>query len=133
LGGLARLELGFTVVFAFACSGLALALGVAERRRGLVLLAALGANARQRGRFLRVEGSALLSGGVLGGALVGGVIGYLLVKVLTGIFDPPPDGLAVPIAYLAGLVAVVTVGGSIVLAAAGRLAGRIDPSQLRDL
>jgi putative ABC transport system permease protein len=133
LGGLARLELGFTVVFALACSGLALALGVAERRRGLVLLAALGANPRQRGRFLLAEGRALLAGGVLGGAVVGGVIGYLLVKVLTGIFDPPPDGLVVPASYLVGLGGGVVIVGLAVLALAGRLAGRAGPSHLRDL
>jgi putative ABC transport system permease protein len=133
LGGLARLELGFTVVFALACSGLALALGVAERRRGLVLLAALGASPRQRGRFLLAEGRALLAGGVLGGAAVGGVIGYLLVKVLTGIFDPPPDGLVVPAPYVAGLGAGVVIVGLAVLAAVGRLASRAGPSHLRDL
>ena len=133
LGGLARLELGFTVVFAFACSALALALGIVERRRGLVVLAALGASPRQRGRFLSAEGRALLGGGVVGGAVVGGVIGYLLVKVLTGIFDPPPDGLVVPAGYLVGLAASVVVVGLAVLSAAGRVAGRAGPSQLRDL
>jgi putative ABC transport system permease protein len=133
LGGLARLELAFTVVFAFACSGLALALGIAERRRGLVLLAALGATARQRGRFLGAEGRALLTGGVVGGAVVGGVIGYMLVKVLTGIFDPPPEGLVVPGGYLLALILTVVVVGLAVVAAAGRLVGRADPSHLRDL
>jgi putative ABC transport system permease protein len=133
LGGLARLELGFTVVFAFACSGLALALGIAERRRGLLVLAALGANSRQLGRFLNAEGRALLAGGVVGGTVVGGVIGYLLVKVLTGIFDPPPDGLVVPAPYVAGLGAGVVIVGLAVLAAVGRLASRAGPSHLRDL
>src|SRR5262249_42271288 len=48
LSGLARLELSFAVLFAFACAGLALALGIAERRRAMVILAVLGATARQR-------------------------------------------------------------------------------------
>ena len=30
----------------------------------------------------------------------------MLVKVLTGVFDPPPDALAVPWGYLAALAAV---------------------------
>jgi putative ABC transport system permease protein len=98
-----------------------------------VVLAALGANPRQRGSFLSAEGRALLGGGVAGGAVVGGVIGYLLVKVLTGIFDPPPDGLVVPVGYLVGLAASVVVVGLAVLSAAGRVAGRAGPSQLRDL
>jgi putative ABC transport system permease protein len=133
LAGLARLELGFGVVLALACSGLALALGISERRRALVLLAALGATARQRGRFLSAEARALLAGGLLGGAGIGATIAYLLVKVLNGIFDPPPSGLAVPFGYLAVLGAAVLAVSAAVLLGLGRLAARAGPSQLRDL
>jgi putative ABC transport system permease protein len=133
LGGLARLELGFAAVFALACSALALALGVAERRRALVLLAALGATARQRRRFLASEGRMLLAGGLVSGAVVGTVIGYMLVKVLNGIFDPPPDHLVVPTGYLAVLGITVVSAGLAVLAIAGRYAARAGPSELRDL
>ncbi len=133
LAGLARLELGFGVVLAMACSGLALALGINERRRALVLLAALGATARQRRRFLSAEARALLAGGLLGGAGIGAIIAYLLVKVLNGIFDPPPTGLTVPLGVLAVLgTAVIAISWS-VLVGLGRLAARAGPSQLRDL
>jgi putative ABC transport system permease protein len=40
----------------------------------------------------------------------------MLVKVLTGVFDPPPDAVAVPGGYLVAAVAVL-LGGS--AAAAG--------------
>jgi putative ABC transport system permease protein len=133
LSGLSRLELGFGLVLALACSGLALALGITERRRALVLLAALGATARQRGRFLTAEARALLAGGILGGAAIGVTIAYLLVKVLTGIFDPPPTGLTVPAGYLSALAVSVIAASAAVLAVHGRLAGRAGPSQLRDL
>jgi putative ABC transport system permease protein len=133
LGGLARLELGFALVFALACSALALALGVAERRRALVLLAALGATPRQRRRFLGSEGRMLLAGGLVSGAVAGTVIGYMLVKVLNGIFDPPPDHLVVPGGYVAILGFVVVVVSMTVLAVAGRYAARARPSELRDL
>jgi putative ABC transport system permease protein len=133
LSGLARLELGFGFVLALACSGLALALGISERRRALVLLAALGATARQRGRFLTAEARALLTGGVLGGALIGATVAYLLVKVLTGIFDPAPTGLTIPSTYLAALLASVIAATTTVLIIFGRLASRAGPSQLRDL
>lgn len=133
LGGLARLELAFAFAFAIACSALALALGILGRRRALVLLAALGATARQRGSFLAAEGRALLAGGVVGGVGIGGVIGYLLVKVLTGIFDPPPDWLVVPLPIVIGLAMAAAVTGIIALAVVGRLAARASPSQLRDL
>jgi len=133
LTGLSRLELGFGVLLSLACSGLALALGIAERRRALVLLAALGASARQRGQFLTAEARALLTGGLVGGAIIGAVIAYLLVKVLTGIFDPPPTGPALPWAYLVGLGSVVVVATIGVVATCGRLAGRAGPAELRDL
>ncbi len=133
LSGLARLELGFGLILALACSGLALALGITERRRALVLLAALGATTAQRGRFLTAEARALLAGGVTGGAVIGATIAYLLVKVLTGIFDPAPTGLTIPTAYLAALLASVIATTTAVLVIFGRLASRAGPSQLRDL
>jgi putative ABC transport system permease protein len=133
LSGLSRLELGFGLLLALACSGLALALGITERRRALVLLAALGATARQRGRFLTAEARALLAGGLLGGAALGAIIAYLLVKVLTGIFDPAPTGLTVPTGYLAVLLLSVAAATAAVLIVFGRLAARSGPSQLRDL
>jgi putative ABC transport system permease protein len=133
LSGLSRLELGFGLILALACSGLALALGILDRRRALVLLAALGATARQRGRFLTAEARALLAGGLLGGAAIGVVIAYLLVKVLTGIFDPAPTGLSVPVGYLTALLVSVLTATGAVLVVLGRLASRAGPSQLRDL
>jgi putative ABC transport system permease protein len=133
LRGLSRLELGFGVLLALACSALALLLGVAQRRRALVLLAALGATPRQRGRFLSAEASGLLFGGLLGGLAVAATISYLLVKVLTGIFDPPPSSAAVPLGYLAALAGAVVVASVAVVAAVGRLVSRAGPAELRDL
>ncbi|MGI8457148.1 MAG: FtsX-like permease family protein [Propionibacteriaceae bacterium] len=133
LSGLSRLELGFGVVFAIACSGLALLGGIVERRRALVLLAALGADARQRGRFLTAEARVMVACGIAGGTVIGGAIAYLLVKVLTGIFDPAPAAPTIPWTYLTGLLLLVTVLSALVVAVAGRLVSRAGPSELRDL
>jgi putative ABC transport system permease protein len=133
LAGLARLELGFGLIMALASGGLALGLGINERRRALVLLAALGATTRQRGRFLAAESRSLLGWGLAGGALIAGLIAYLLIKVLTGIFDPPPTGMSLPGWYLAALGGTVTAGTVAVRIVFGRLAARAGPSQLRDL
>ena len=133
LSGLSRLELGFGVLLALACSGLALLGGIVERRRALVLLAALGATARQRGRFLAAEARAIVVAGLVGGAVIGATIAYLLVKVLTGIFDPPPASATVPWAYLALLVALVTGVTALVVSGVGRLVARAGPHELRDL
>ncbi len=133
LTGLSRLELAFALLLALACSGLALLLGAAQRRRALVLLAALGATARQRGRFLRSEASALLVSGLVGGLAIAGAISYLLVKVLTGIFDPPPTGATLPIGYLVALVLSVVAVTGLAVVALGRLGSRAGPAELREL
>jgi len=133
LSGLSRLELGFGVLLALACSGLALLGGIVERRRALVLLAALGATARQRGRFLAAEARAMVVAGIVGGAAIGTTIAYLLVKVLTGIFDPAPASATIPWGYLTFLVALVAGVTVLVVAGVGRLVARAGPSELRDL
>ncbi|MDQ1600430.1 MAG: putative transport system permease protein, partial [Actinomycetota bacterium] len=133
LTGLSRLELGFGLLLALACSGLALLGGIVERRRGLVLLAALGASSRQRGRFLVTEARAMVTAGILGGAAIGAVIAYLLVKVLNGIFDPPPAAATVPWTYLGVLLALVCGVTVLVVTGVGRLVARTGPSTLRDL
>lgn len=133
LSGLSRLELGFGVLLALACSGLALVGGIVERRRALVLLGAFGASARQRGRFLSAEARAMVVSGIVGGVVIGGIIAYLLVKVLTGIFDPAPSAATIPWAYLGSLLAVVVGASALVVAIVGRLVARAGPAQLRDL
>lgn len=133
LTGLSRLELGYGAVLALACSGLALGGGILERRRALVLLAALGATARQRGRFLSSEARAVVIPGVLGGVVIGATIAYLLVKVLTGIFDPAPSAATVPWSYLGLLLALIVGSTLAVVATVGRLVGQAGPSDLRDL
>lgn len=133
LTGLSRLILGFSVPLALACSGLALLGGIIERRRALVLLAALGATARQRGRFLTTEARAMVVSGMLGGALTGTLVAYLLVKVLNGIFDPPPASPSIPWSYLMALVVLVGTVTASIVAGVGRLAARAGPSELRDL
>ncbi|HEV7885950.1 MAG TPA: FtsX-like permease family protein, partial [Acidimicrobiales bacterium] len=83
-----------------AATGLVLALGLGQRRRSFAITAALGARPRQVAAFARSEAAVL---GGLGGLLgVGGgwVLAHMLVKVLTGVFDPPPAALAVPWRYL---------------------------------
>jgi putative ABC transport system permease protein len=133
LSGLSRLELGFGVILALACSGLALVGGIIQRRRALVLLAALGATARQRGRFLADEAAMMVGAGILGGAVIGTVVAYLLVKTLTGIFDPAPAAATVPWGYLVWLVGLVSGVTVLVVTVMGRLVARAGPQELRDL
>ncbi|MFD5662668.1 FtsX-like permease family protein [Streptomyces hirsutus] len=133
LAGLTRIELGFAVLLAAGAGGLVLALGLAERRRTFAIATVLGARSRQLRGMVLTEALLLTAGGLAGGALIGWALSEMLVKVLTGVFDPPPAGLSVPAAYL-----ILTAGAAVaaVLAAALngiRSAGRPAVEELRDL
>jgi putative ABC transport system permease protein len=107
LHGLTKLELGFAVVLTAAGTGLILALGLEERRRTRAIATALGATSRQVGAFVWGEAGLMVSGGLITGALLGCGVALMLVKLLTQVFDPPPEAMSVPWGYLA-LVVVVT-------------------------
>ncbi|MGH3493491.1 MAG: ABC transporter permease, partial [Sciscionella sp.] len=122
LGGLTRVELGFALLLAAGATGLLLVLGFTERRRTFALLRALGARPRELGALVRAEVGVVVVLGAVFGAIVAWALAEVLVAVLTGVFDPPPDQLAVPWPYLAalglvGLVAAVAAGARVVVAA----------------
>lgn len=117
LRGLTRLELAFAILLVTGAAGLVLGLGLAERRRMFAILTALGANGRQLGAFLWSEALLMLILGSLAGVLLGVGVAQVLVKMLTGIFDPPPESLAIPWGYLVLLGAAAIV--STVLAVVG--------------
>jgi putative ABC transport system permease protein len=109
LSGLTKVELGFALALAVAASGVALGVGFQERRRTFALASALGAKARQLGGFVWGESLFVTAGGLVLGSAAAAAVSEMLVKVLTGVFDPPPDALAIPWGYLAAVVAL-TVG-----------------------
>ena len=109
LKGLTRLELAFALVLASGASGLVLALGLAERRRTFAIASALGARSRQLAAFVWSEAVFVAAGGLLFGALAGWGLAYVIVKILTGVFDPPPGRLSIPWSYLA-LLGAATIG-----------------------
>jgi putative ABC transport system permease protein len=133
LGGLTKVELGFALALALAASGLALGLGFQERRRTFAIASVLGARGRQLGAFVWSESAFVTGGGLALGAIIGGGLSLILVKVLTGVFDPPPDALSVPWAYLlllaALVLAAVVAAGALTLRALRRPA----ITELRDL
>jgi putative ABC transport system permease protein len=113
LVGISRIEEAFAIALAAAAMGLFVALGIAERRQEFATMAALGTPLRHIGAFVWSE-AALVLGAALG---LAGVLGWLLsemlVAMLQHVFDPPPDTLAIPWGFLAGL------GGAAVLATLG--------------
>jgi putative ABC transport system permease protein len=104
LHGLTWIELSFAILLIAGASGLVLGLGLIERRRDFALLAAMGAKGRQLGSFLWTEGLIILIAGMVLGFATGLGIAKMLVKVLTGVFDPAPQSLAMPWVYLVVLI-----------------------------
>ena len=78
-----------------------------ERRRDFAPLTAMGAKPRQLGAFLWTEALIILVAGAVLGFVAGFAIAQMLVKVLTGVFDPPPQALSIPWLYL---IVVVLAG-----------------------
>jgi putative ABC transport system permease protein len=132
LSGLTRVELALALVLCAAASGLTLALGLRERRQMFAIIAALGARRRQLDALVWSESAFVTAGGLLAGGAIAVVLTHMLVRVLTGVFDPPPDRLAVPWPYLlAGLAVVLAaVGAAAQLALASLRRPRIE--DLRD-
>ncbi len=133
LSGLSKIELGFALVLVAAAGGLVTGLGLTERRRSMAIVSALGASRRQLRRLSVGEPTFVVIVGLVVGAVVGGALSYLLVKILTGVFDPPPAHLAWPWAYLT--LAVLGTVAAVVGAAVGvgrNVAGHAR-DQLREL
>ncbi|KAA3447008.1 ABC transporter permease [Mesorhizobium sp. SARCC-RB16n] len=132
LGGLTAIELGFSVVMAAAAAGLMLALGFIERRRSFAILSAIGAKPRQLSAFLWGEGAVIIVGGFAFGLLSGVATAWMLVKLLTGVFDPPPETLSVPWIYL-GTVLCLVAASVIAAVLFARPPLEKDGEHLRDL
>ncbi|AUA08593.1 FtsX-like permease family protein [Streptomyces sp. SID8382] len=133
LSGLTRIELAFAVLLAAGAGGIVLALGLAERRRTFAIATVLGATRRQLNGLVLSEAATLAAVGVTGGALIGWGLTEMLVKVLTGVFDPPPEAVAVPWPYL-GLTLAAALA-AIVGAALSGVRGSARPAveELREL
>jgi len=133
LAGLTRVELSFALLLAAAAGGLVFALGLSERRRTFAIVSALGAKPRHLRQIIFSEAAVLAVLGVGAGALLGWVLAEMLVKVLTGVFDPPPSTIAIPWLYLSA-VGLITIGAvAAVSATAARIARRPAISVLREL
>ena len=133
LRGLTRLELAFAIVFVAAATGLVMALGIAERRRTFTILSALGAKSGQLGAFLWSEGLLILVSGSLIGVALGFGVAEMLVKVLKGVFDPPPETISVPWVYLLVLALAAAISMGIAVLGSQAVSARSKAEDLRDI
>ena len=132
LKGLTRIELVFAVVMAAAASGLLLVLGFFERRRVFAVLNALGAKPWQMAAFIWSEGVFVLTGGLLFGTAAGVSIAWMLVKLLKGVFDPPPEAMSYPAGYLTLLFGLVVAATLAALWTTVQATAAPSPELLRD-
>ena len=107
--GLSEIELGFAVLMLLGAAAIVFILNLAERRRAFAIMAAVGARLPQIRAFIWSEGLLVFLGGSLAGLLAGLLLAGMLVKLLTGVFDPPPEGLTIPWLYLAVLAVAMFV------------------------
>jgi len=125
LAGISRIEEVFAVLLAAAAIGLFVLVALGERRHELATMTALGASLRSVAAFLWSEAALVLAAGLALAALLGWLLAEMLVAMLQHVFDPPPDHLAVPWAYLAALAGAAVVGGAISVALASRGLARL--------
>lgn len=126
LQGVVVIDLAFAILIAAIGTALFLLAGLAERRRELATLVAIGAEPGQLRRSLIGETMLVGLTGLLIGIITGGLVGLSLLQILAAIFDPPADFPVVPpgaILATVGCIAVALVGA---LAIADRGIARLD-------
>jgi putative ABC transport system permease protein len=112
LRGISRIEEAFTIVLAAAAMALFVTLTLVERRHEFATMAAVGASLRSIGAFVWSEAGLVLVAGLLLAVGLGVLLALMLVAMLQHVFDPPPDHLAIPWAFLgelAGAAVLATV------------------------
>jgi putative ABC transport system permease protein len=119
LRGISQIEEAFTIALAAAAMALFVALTVLERRHEFATMVAVGATLRSVGAFVWSEAALVLVAALLLAAGLGLLLALMLIAMLQHVFDPPPDTLAVPWAYIGELTggAVVATAIAVTIAA----------------
>jgi putative ABC transport system permease protein len=69
--------------------------------------------------------------GLIFGAVTGLAVTWMLVALLSGVFDPPPEAVIMPYGYLAIVVIGVAVVAATVVVAFQHAHARVDPAALK--
>jgi putative ABC transport system permease protein len=125
LAGLVFIDLAFAILIAAAGATLFLLAGLAERRRELATLVAIGAEPAQIRASVTGETVVVGLAGILSGLVTGGLIALALLQILAGVFDPPADLPAVPLIGIATIVGCVALALVIAIGIADRGIARL--------
>jgi putative ABC transport system permease protein len=120
LTGISHIEQAFAIVLAAAAMALFVTLGISERRQEFATMAAIGAPLSRISAFLWTEAAIVLTVGLGLAVGLGWLLSEMLVAILQHVFDPPPDALAVPWSFLAGLAGAAILATVVATAFAGR-------------
>jgi putative ABC transport system permease protein len=120
LKGISRIEEAFAIVLAAGAMALSVALGLAERRREFATMAALGRSLHDVAAFVWSEAMLVLGAALALAAGLGWLLSEMLVAMLQHVFDPPPDTLAVPGAFLLELAGAAVAATVVATALAAR-------------
>ena len=120
LSGISHIEEAFVILLAAAAMALFIALAISERRREFATMASVGVSLREIGAFVWSEAMIVLGAGALLAIGLGWLLSKMLVAMLTHVFDPPPDALAIPWGFLAGLGAAAAAATLVAAAIAAR-------------
>lgn len=120
LTGISHIEQAFAIVLAAAAMALFVALGISERRREFATMAAIGASLSRVSAFVWTEAAVVLAAGLVLALGLGVLLSAMLVAILQHVFDPPPDALAIPWGFLAGLAGASVAATLVATATAAR-------------
>ena len=125
LTGISHLEEAFAIVLVAAATSVFVLSAVAERRHEFATMTAVGASLREVAAFVWSEvGMVLIAAAALAAGL-GWLLARMLVAMLTHVFDPPPDHLAIPWGFLGLLYAVALLAAIVGSTVAHRAIGRL--------
>jgi len=126
LTGVSHIEEAFAVILAAAAMALFIATAIAERRHELATMAAIGAPLREISSFVWSEAALVLSASLVLAAGLGWLVAQMLVAMLTHVFDPPPDHLAIPWGFLLALAGAAALAAIAASALAARGLSRLE-------
>ena len=93
---------------------------------------ALGMSRNRLAGFLRSEGLLVLAVGWLIGTAAGVTVAWMLVVLLAGVFDPPPEHLSIPWPYLGLILGMAAASTGIAIWFAERSVSRTPVLMLRE-
>jgi putative ABC transport system permease protein len=120
LSGVRDIESVFAILLVAGAMTLLVALALSERRKELATMAAVGAPLSRISAFVWSEAVLVLALAFPLAVGLGLLLSQMLVAMLQHVFDPPPDHLAIPWGYLAGLAGAAVSATLLATLAAAR-------------